>query len=112
MRPLAVKSMSGRLAKTKKGEHVGSTAPFGYVKSKSIKNAWEIDEAAAATIRRVYALALDGLGITEIAKTLNSEGIPTPLTHRVNNKTDHLVCHRTVDDVPLWRNSTVNYMRA
>jgi len=102
-RDLSVKSKSGKLAKTQKGKHIGSTAPFGYVKSKTVKNAWEIDEAAAVTIRRIYALALEGMGITEIAKTLNAEGFPTPLTHRKNNDRLEGVAINLVDDVPLWR---------
>ena len=57
---LSVKSKTGKLTKTKKGEHVGGTAPFGYMKSKKVKNTWEIDETAAAIVYKIYALALDG----------------------------------------------------
>jgi DNA invertase Pin-like site-specific DNA recombinase len=36
-RDLGSKSMAGKVAKTKQGQHVGGTAPFGYVKSKGLK---------------------------------------------------------------------------
>jgi len=106
-RDLSVKSKSGKLAKTKKGEHVHRTAPFGYIKSNTVKNAWEIDGPAAETIRRIYSMALNGLKMTEIAKTLNSEDLPSPLKHRINNNTSNSVIWRTVDDIPLWRSANV-----
>jgi len=104
---LSVKSKTGKLAKIKKGEHIGGTAPFGYVKSKAIKNAWEIDEAAATTIRRIYALAVDGMAFTEIARTLNADGIPTPLSHRKNNNTLKGIPKNCIDDTSLWRKANV-----
>jgi len=106
-RDLSVKTKSGKLAKSKKGEHVHSTAPFGYVKSKTVKNAWLIDETAATTIRKIYSLALDGITVTEIAKKLNLDGLPSPLTHRINTNTVGCVALNTVDDTALWRMANV-----
>ena len=107
-RDLSVKTKQGKLAKIKKGEHVGGTAPFGYTKSKTIKNAWEIDEPAAITIRKIFTLALEGVTITEIARLLNADDTPTPLTHRKNNNTLKGVANYTVIDIPLWRKSNVS----
>lgn len=36
---------------------------------------WAVDEAKAATVRRVYAMTLDGHGEHNIAETLNREGV-------------------------------------
>ena len=105
---LSVKSKTGKMAKIKKGEHVNGTAPFGYVKSKTVKNAWEIDEAAAVSIRKIYGLAIDGLSACEIARQLNSEGVAAPLVHRINNNTDKGLYYRKVDDIPLWRMANVS----
>jgi hypothetical protein len=104
---LSVKSTSGKLTKTKRGEHVNGTAPFGYVKSKAVKNAWVTDEPAAATIRRIFEFALQGLSVCEIAKQLNAEGIPAPLAYRFANNTEKGVCCRRVDGTPLWRMANV-----
>ena len=38
----------------------------------------EIDEEQAVLVRRIYKMFLDGKGYAEIARTLNSEEIPTP----------------------------------
>jgi len=105
---LGVKSMSGKITKTKKGEHLGGTAPFGYVKSKTIKNAWEVDEEAAVTIRRIYGLALEGKSYIEIATVLNSEDVPTPLKHRQNNNTLHQVINGSVNGMSVWRKENVS----
>ena len=105
---LGVKSMSGKIAKTKKGEHLGGTAPFGYIKSKTIKNAWDIDEAAAVTIRRIYALTLEGKSYIEIAAILNAEDVPTPLKHRQNNNTLHQVINGATTGMSVWRKENVS----
>ena len=60
----------------KDGEFIGSTAPYGYyVKNKAlyIKN-----DNSPEVVRRIYREYLDGRGFDAIAKTLYSEGVPTP----------------------------------
>ena len=47
------------------------------------------------------------MNITEIAKTLNAEGIPAPLMHRRNINTQRGIIVRTVDEIPLWRPANV-----
>jgi site-specific DNA recombinase len=37
-----------------------------------------IDEAEAATVRHIFALYAEGLGLTRIAKRLNEDGVPAP----------------------------------
>lgn len=37
---------------------------------------WAVDEAKAATVRRIYAMTLDGMGEHKIARTLNQERVP------------------------------------
>ena len=80
----------------------------GYVKSKTSKNAWEIDEEAAVTIRRIYALALEGQSYIEIATILNAEDIPTPLKHRKNNGTISHVINTSVKGMSVWRKENVS----
>jgi len=104
---LGIKTKTGKIAKTKKGEHIGGTAPFGYVKSKTIKNAWKIDEAAAITVKRIYDLALEGITVTEIAQALNADNVLTPLMHRKKNNTHHQVIDNSVDGTSLWKRENV-----
>ena len=105
---LGVKSKSGKIAKAKKGEHTAGHAPFGYVKSKTVKNAWDVDEVAATTIRKVYSLALDSKTITEIARILNAEGVSSPLMHRKENNRMRGVIDGSHTGVSLWKRENIS----
>jgi len=105
---LGIKSKSGKLAKTKKGEHVGCRAPFGYARSKVVKNAWEIDGAAAITVKRVFELAYEGNNIAKIARILNAEGVLPPLSHRRAHGSLNGMAINTVHEVNMWRMENVS----
>ena len=49
-------------AKGRSGKHVASSPPYGYLKSKEDPNQWIVDEEAAEVIRRIYRMAVEGLG--------------------------------------------------
>jgi len=42
---------------------------------------WEVDEERAAVVRRIFGMALEGMGQHRIAETLNAEGVPTFANH-------------------------------
>lgn len=65
-----------------RGEHTGSFALYGYLRSKEQKGKLIIDEVAAATVRRIFRLHSEGYGFVAIAKVLNDEGIPNPTTYK------------------------------
>ena len=58
--------------------------PFGYQKDPESKNGWIIDEAAAKTVRQIFAWCVDGFGPTQIAKRLKTAKVPTPTEHWSN----------------------------
>jgi DNA invertase Pin-like site-specific DNA recombinase len=65
----------GMTAKAKKGGGpLGSPPPYGFVYNMGSLNI--IDEEAIH-VRRMFLFYLDGMSLSEIAKTLNSEGIPS-----------------------------------
>ena len=59
------------------GEPMGPP-PYGYTKNPDGSKSWVVDEEAAAVVRRIYMLTLDGMGIEQIATLLTSERILTP----------------------------------
>ena len=59
------------------GEPMGPP-PYGYTKNPDGSKSWVVDEEAAAVVRRIYILTLDGMGIEQIATLLTSERILTP----------------------------------
>ena len=75
---LSQKVKSGRLAKIKRGEFTSSYAPYGYKKSEENKHKLVIDEDAAKVVRYIFELAASGKKVTEIARVLNAEKIPSP----------------------------------
>ena len=63
------------------GAPLTTNPPFGYLKDPESKNGWIIDEAAAKTVRQIFAWCVDGLGPTQIAKRLKVAKVPTPTEH-------------------------------
>ena len=55
-----------------------TSAPYGYKKAPEDKNHWIVDEPAAKVVRQIFQLSISGLGPTQIAKKLRSEGVMTP----------------------------------
>ncbi len=64
--------------KARSGKPTTNVALYGYIKDPEDKDHWLIDEEAAAVVRRIYQMAANGKGPTEIAKILTSEHIQTP----------------------------------
>ena len=60
------------------GKPLTTNPPFGYMKNPDNKDEWVIDEEAAKTVRRIFAMCVDGFGPTQIAKKLKAEKVLTP----------------------------------
>ena len=59
------------------GEYVFGQAPFGYEKSKEVKNAVIVNEKEAGIVRYIFSLAVQGKTSTQIARQLYEQNIPT-----------------------------------
>lgn len=68
--------------KMEAGQFIGSFACYGYVKDPNDHHHLIVDPSAASTVRRIYELYLEGMGLRNIAKILTSEQIPTPTQHK------------------------------
>lgn len=62
--------------KRRAGRYIAAFALFGYQKDPADSGHLVIDPAAAAVVRRVFALYLAGSGAARIARLLNQEGCP------------------------------------
>lgn len=60
------------------GEYLGSRAPFGYVKSGTVKNKLEIHPEYSLIVKEIFNRYLNGDKIIDIANDLTARGIPTP----------------------------------
>jgi hypothetical protein len=56
-----------------------SMPPYGYMKDPENPKHWIVDEEAAATVRRIFSMTLDGYGTEQIAAALSADKILTPM---------------------------------
>lgn len=66
------------------GVPLTTNPPFGYMKNPDNTKEWIIDEEAAKTVRQIFALCVEGLGPTQIAKRLKAAKVLTPTEYWVN----------------------------
>ena len=80
---ISKKVHSSYVLKAQKGQFTGCLAPFGYKKDPEDKNKWIVDEPATEIVRQIFQLSISGLGPTQIAKKLRSEGSKFPFSYFV-----------------------------
>ena len=77
-RDTSKKIRSAYQAKNLAGKHTASITPYGYIKSPEDKNQWIVDPEAAAVVKRIFAMTMDGKGPYQICKVLTDEHIEIP----------------------------------
>ena len=82
---LSVKTTTAKIQMMKQGKYIGNYAPYGYVLHPTVRNKLAVDPEAAQVVRRIYEMAIKGVRVTDIAKQLNTEGIPTPSQYFIAN---------------------------
>lgn len=95
--------------KMKKGDFIGSFAPYGYKKDPLNKNHLIIDEEAAEVVRKIFSMFLDGYTPGYICTFLTKAKIPTPaiykkqqgLTYRFKQKYSYC------EEYGMWADTTV-----
>lgn len=55
--------------------------PYGYMKAPDGSKRWVVDDEAAAVVRRIFRLYMDGLGAEQIAARLSEERVLTPTNY-------------------------------
>ena len=68
--------------KRRSGEHIGSFAAYGYIKDPNDKNALVVDEEAAAVVREIFSMFLDGMSKNAIVHHLNEHGVLCPAAYK------------------------------
>ena len=72
------KVKSALASKGRDGKPLSSKPPFGYKRDPNDKYAWLVDEDAAAVVRHIYDLCIEGYGPFEIARILHTEKVERP----------------------------------
>ena len=89
------------------GVPLTTNPPFGYMKNPDNSKEWIIDEEAAKTVRQIFALCVEGLGPTQIAKRFKAAKVLTPTEYWVSigrncskpPAVSHNWCAATVADI-------------
>ncbi|MEG1809067.1 MAG: recombinase family protein, partial [Oscillospiraceae bacterium] len=68
--------------KRKHGYYIGGFPVYGYKKHPTEKGKLAIDEEAAAVVRKIFSLYLEGNGKQHITTLLNEQKIPNPTLHK------------------------------
>lgn len=55
--------------------------PYGYMKAPDGSKRWVVDDEAAAVVRRIFRLYMDGLGAEQVAARLSEERVLTPTNY-------------------------------
>jgi len=121
-------------AKAKSGKLIASTPPYGFIKDPNDKNKWLVDHEAAAVVKRIFQMTIDGMGVHTIAGVLAAEKIERPsyylgkqgigiqkngyntdlpyaafvkqkISHYYNLKTSHLITKKRLVLLFQWRYS-------
>ena len=81
LRDLSRKQKAAVRVKGESGKPTTNIAIYGYKKDPQDKYHWLIDEEAAAVVRRIFRLTIEGNGPYEIARILFDEQVETPAVY-------------------------------
>ena len=68
-------------SRMEKGLRCSGSTPYGYLADGTDKQKLIIDKEAAAVVRRIFQMVVEGKNVAEIARTLRAEQIPIPSEH-------------------------------
>ena len=83
-----------------------SPPPYGYIKNPDDPRFWVIDPEAAAVVRRIYQMALDGYGLAETAAALEKDGVCNPTYYWRSRGTNRGGFKSTVEPTK-WGHTTI-----
>lgn len=87
LRDTSKKIRNGKRARAQQGKVMAVYPTYGYQKDPADKNHYIIDPVIAPTVKRMFAMAVEGKTPTEIGAILTDEGIPVPSEVVGNNHT-------------------------
>lgn len=81
LRDLSRKQKTAIRVKGESGKPTTNCAIYGYKKMPGDKYSWYIDEEAAAVVRRIFRLTIEGNGPYDIARILYDDKVETPAVY-------------------------------
>ncbi len=93
-------------SKGKSGEHLTTIPPYGYRKDPENKRKWIVDPEAVAIVQKIFALCVDGMGPTQIAKWLWQNKVLNPTAYSRAHGLP--TSNKPTADPYKWTNETVS----
>ena len=93
-------------AKGMTGKHLTGTVIYGYLWADEKREQWIIDEEAAAVVRRIFAMTMDGHGPYQIAQQLTTEKVEIPAVHLARHA-EGVNKNKAFKDIYGWGSSTI-----
>lgn len=93
--------LSGQIHWASQGYSVSGPPPYGYQRGMvmdergNVRIRYEVDEAAAPVVRRIYEMYAAGICAAEIAEILNREGVPAPRSDKWNESVWRILFSRS-----------------
>lgn len=96
-------------ARMQEGKRVSPSVPYGYRRNPENKQQLMVDEEAAAVVRRIFQMVVNGYGIKAIADTLTAERvlIPSAYAKRYNPENYH---SKGYHDPYHWSSTSIGYI--
>lgn len=105
-RDLSDKIISGLSQSAKKGNFIGSYAPYGYKKGEN--NNLVIDEYSSKVVKKIFNMALCSFSNKSIAEFLNKEKVLTPLEYMRQNYNSNF--GNSVSKNFLWNDKMISHI--
>jgi DNA invertase Pin-like site-specific DNA recombinase len=63
------------------GKPLSYNCIYGYKKSADDKNVWEVDDEASLVVKRIFQMAINGMGSYQIARKLSADRVEKPAAY-------------------------------
>ena len=93
-------------AKGMTGKHLTGTVIYGYLWADEKREQWIVDDEAAAVVRRIFAMTMDGHGPYQIAKQLTADKVEMPAVHLARHG-EGVNKNKKFKDIYGWGSSTI-----
>ena len=104
---LSLKIRSVAATRAKRGDYLGCTGFYGYFPDSKNKRKIVVNSEVAHIIQRIYNECINGKTAAQIAKSLNSEGIPSPAAYKLSHGIHYNGKSNIIGASALWSASTV-----
>lgn len=102
------KVTTGLESKMRSGKFIGAFAPYGYKKDPNDKNHLIVDDEVSCFVKKIFWMNFkEGIGVTEIARRLNEQGIDSPSVYK-KKKGSKFKCGSKISTTNYWTPDTVN----